>query len=591
MPYSPRQTCGATDCHDYDLITEGFHFTQGKGEAPTATQQERLAWATSPGNYGGSWCSPAPLYRYLSPKDNESARTIDMTSYTFLTAGCGDCHPAGSSAADARLRGKEVHQFAKGDDPGGFVRGDLDDSVRACDDCHATGDLGAPIARHAWLPPLHLDELACQTCHIPERAVKAALVQASDVFNPGARIPTKGKHLWTFYGPDGAWWNHYGELELMGYDDKPTDPYRPEYARYKGKIFPVNRIHSAWLGIEIEGQPALMQPRMGDIYKMWDAHQKDPGRYPRLAEIVDDGGDGVPEINRPAEIEALIASVTEVLRAISYPMDGKRVVWVSDDRVYASGTEYRTVDAEPWEASPFANVHKYSHDVYPARAALGAGGCTDCYAHNAGFFDRPILERAFGEDGRPVWTSGAGLLGFSEAQVRLGAFREACLKPAIYGLLALAISLAAGLGVRSWTTGVMGWIATWGRRAGVLFVLAVVGMGAIVCSSPGLAEYAALSHFTLDALHFPVAAVVLLLGALSSTAPDDRRTGVSLRWVGFAVIAATSACGGLMLVKVEALASLVRFAYTGFDIGLVALLVVTVVQLALRLLGGTRKRS
>ena len=141
------------------------------------------------------------------------------------------------------------------------------------------GILGAPIARHAWLPPLHIDKLACQTCHIPERAVKAALVQAGDVFNPGARIPSKGKHLWTFYGPDGAYWNHYGDLEMMGYDDKPTDPFRPVYAWYGGKIFPVNRIHSAWPGIEIEGQSALMQPKMGDVYKMWSAHRSDPAIY------------------------------------------------------------------------------------------------------------------------------------------------------------------------------------------------------------------------------------------------------------------------------------------------------------------------
>jgi len=30
VPYSPRKTCGA--CHDYEKITQGFHFTQGKGE-------------------------------------------------------------------------------------------------------------------------------------------------------------------------------------------------------------------------------------------------------------------------------------------------------------------------------------------------------------------------------------------------------------------------------------------------------------------------------------------------------------------------------------------------------------------------------
>jgi len=52
-PYSPKQTCGK--CHDYNKITEGFHFQQGRGEKPTALMVERCLWVTSPGNYGGNW--------------------------------------------------------------------------------------------------------------------------------------------------------------------------------------------------------------------------------------------------------------------------------------------------------------------------------------------------------------------------------------------------------------------------------------------------------------------------------------------------------------------------------------------------------
>jgi hypothetical protein len=59
-PYSPKQTCGK--CHDYEKITEGFHFQQGKDEIPSGTLAERYQWVSHPGNYGGNWCSPAPLY-------------------------------------------------------------------------------------------------------------------------------------------------------------------------------------------------------------------------------------------------------------------------------------------------------------------------------------------------------------------------------------------------------------------------------------------------------------------------------------------------------------------------------------------------
>ena len=54
-PYSPKQTCGASGCHDYTKITEGFHFTQGKGEPIPEEHARRYAWVTSPGNYGGPW--------------------------------------------------------------------------------------------------------------------------------------------------------------------------------------------------------------------------------------------------------------------------------------------------------------------------------------------------------------------------------------------------------------------------------------------------------------------------------------------------------------------------------------------------------
>jgi hypothetical protein len=405
VPYSPKQTCGASGCHNYDLITEGFHFTQGKGEKLPPEYAARYGWVKFPGNYGGNWCSPAPLYRELAAKQNGSARLIDMTSFEFVTATCGNCHPgggplefdrdghrydermrdpaagltpggdngfdgdyfkarwsetgvieadcllchapeydfgsrnaqlaglnfrwaatagaglatvngkvaanespavaydaarfdaegnvmlhivpeprtdtclnchfkpdwkkrgagystrtdvhmaagllcvdchaAGSRAADPRIRGKEVHQFGKGDDPWGFVRNDLDDTVRTCEACHLEGWRNAPRATHEWLPPMHLEKLSCQACHIPNRAVKSALVQASDVYNAAPRISPPGKHIWPFYDQEMKFWNHYGELDLFSAHDKPPDVTQPTLVRYKGKIYPANRVHSA----------------------------------------------------------------------------------------------------------------------------------------------------------------------------------------------------------------------------------------------------------------------------------------------------------------------------------------------------------
>lgn len=746
-PYSPRQTCGAAGCHDYDKITQGYHFTQGKGEPVPADMAARYQWVTSPGNYGGTWCSPAPLYRYLAPKSNASPVTIDMTSFTFITSGCGqchpgggplefdrdgkrydawmrapasglvpggdnrfhgdyykarwtdtgvveadcllchlpeydlkkrndqlaklnfrwaategagfgkvsgavasnqvpqvtydlshfdaagfvkvrvaaqprnetclgchaqpgwkkrgadyrartdvhfraglrcvDCHPAGSNADDPRIHGREVHQFAKGDDPGGRVRDDLDNTVRDCASCHSSGRFGAPIATHEWLPPLHLEAIACQTCHTPEKQVMPIQVQASDVFNADPWIDPGMKQLWTFYGVDGAYRNHYGLLKVMGYDDKPTETFRPVLARYKGKIYPVNRIHSAWPGIETPGKPGLMQPRPPDVVAMWKAHLADTNQHAELARIKDDNGDGHPEINRPEEIDALIAATTRHLKALGYDLEGKRVVWVSNERVYSSGTEFRALTKAEWEASPYANVHKYNHDIAPARAALGSGDCTDCHSFNSRFFDQPVLLAAFSpDDARPVWTRNAAILGYSAAAVRLGAIRQQWIKPATYTLLALVVGLILLLALRSVALRHGAFApATLAKLSWLALAVLVVG-GVLVARSPELTEYMTVRRFTLDAAHFWVGIGLLVLAVVlalqrpaRAAAPGTSPLLARLLWI---LILFTVLCGSLVLVKIPGLNALTRLAYTGFDLGLLLLALVAAIELLRR---------
>ena len=55
IPYSPKQTCGLSGCHDYDKITKGYHFQQGKDEQPSQKLKDLYQWVLSPGQYGGRW--------------------------------------------------------------------------------------------------------------------------------------------------------------------------------------------------------------------------------------------------------------------------------------------------------------------------------------------------------------------------------------------------------------------------------------------------------------------------------------------------------------------------------------------------------
>ena len=54
-PYSPKKTCGA--CHDYDQITKGYHFQQGRTDGAgkmivSDTYDPKSAWNLSSGMYG-----------------------------------------------------------------------------------------------------------------------------------------------------------------------------------------------------------------------------------------------------------------------------------------------------------------------------------------------------------------------------------------------------------------------------------------------------------------------------------------------------------------------------------------------------------
>jgi hypothetical protein len=55
IPYSPKRTCGG--CHDYDRITRGYHFQQGRTDGTgkmviSDTFDQKYNWNLSPGMYG-----------------------------------------------------------------------------------------------------------------------------------------------------------------------------------------------------------------------------------------------------------------------------------------------------------------------------------------------------------------------------------------------------------------------------------------------------------------------------------------------------------------------------------------------------------
>ncbi len=97
-PFSTKVTCGL--CHDYDIITSGYHFQHGWDMiSDTFGISQGKPWLLSPRMMGG-WSPPS--FRQLAKKENDHPDEIDLTSYDFIgdseigvQPSCGACHAGG----------------------------------------------------------------------------------------------------------------------------------------------------------------------------------------------------------------------------------------------------------------------------------------------------------------------------------------------------------------------------------------------------------------------------------------------------------------------------------------------------------------
>ncbi len=94
---------------------------------------------------------------------------------------CIDCHPGGLH-----------HNFAKGDSHELSVRDDLDGTAHTCEECHTVGHLGAPEMVHKGLPPIHLEKIGCEVCHVPTLHVAAIGMVDASLGRPITIISSEG---------------------------------------------------------------------------------------------------------------------------------------------------------------------------------------------------------------------------------------------------------------------------------------------------------------------------------------------------------------------------------------------------------------
>jgi len=91
---------------------------------------------------------------------------------------------------------------------------------------------------------------------------------------------------------------------------------------------------------------------------------------------------------------------------------------VKGNEAYLSGKEKVMLEKQPYEYSAYGATFKLSHDIAPASAALGAGGCADCHRKDAPFFTQLYMAEPFGEDGKIQWLPAYKVLNFSEEALK-----------------------------------------------------------------------------------------------------------------------------------------------------------------------------
>jgi hypothetical protein len=150
-PISTRQTCGG-DCHDYDFITNSFHFQQGKTELDRQllASHQIAPFNVSPGMFGKFSIIPNRQLTHPGITDPSDA---DMTQPDWLTK-CGTCH-TGAGISEFDLHGRRFLT------PEAKPAGAFDPSYTIRD--HHTGQL----LPWDWQKS-GIAEADCFLCHVPK---------------------------------------------------------------------------------------------------------------------------------------------------------------------------------------------------------------------------------------------------------------------------------------------------------------------------------------------------------------------------------------------------------------------------------------
>ena len=273
----------------------------------------------------------------LNKSENSPVWISDEDVHLAAGMVCSDCHR--STPEHRVVRGYEGEE---NDSPNRMA------AYSSCRGCHmgtggdipAAGRLGAPVAKHAGLPAVHLEKLSCTACHSgiwPQSeplAVKTSMAHGLGTYNPDKS--TRGlPHIVS-----------------------------PVFAKSQdGKIAPHNMVWPAFWAAVKDGE---VKPLAIDLVKSVVA-----GMIPAGSSV------GWPQLTEE-QIAAILASA-----ASQGSIDGKPA-YVAGGKLYSLDGSGRLSVADDDAARPY--LWPIAHDIRPAGQSLGVRGCDDCHSSKSPLF-------------------------------------------------------------------------------------------------------------------------------------------------------------------------------------------------------------
>jgi hypothetical protein len=335
---------------------------------------------------------------------------VDGTKDVHVAAGkqCLDCHGMAGSELD--------HNIGKGYARLGSVRQDLDGTIaNDCDDCH--GQYTIDSHTEFFGGSMHLNKIACQTCHIPYKDTPVGYMIDMST----------GNQVWMLRdGKTPTWAGDFGKVTpgftwrpfLKKFDPDGAGPMAEKYYPYGSKS-------STWFGYVPTGKTTIQPFILKAVNGIYNA-QKATMAAPSVPVTFADGTTGTkPNVSDPADI---VVMLTELAASPSNPA-GATPVFVSAEVGYELDGAGTGLVATAYENAESDHNFSIFHNIRIAEEALGANGCTDCHSAEGSLMTEQITDVSGFLSSRDMATNGvldaAALHANSETMLEFAGFSEA----------------------------------------------------------------------------------------------------------------------------------------------------------------------